>query len=673
MSVYFVFFQSYLLFSVFIYLTALLGFVIWQCLPVKNAQPHKVQSLFYSLLLGICIIVVFFSLYITVFKTINIVFLLMGALLIWRYYNKEFVLPKSLWANILAFSKAHYLKILLYSIPFIAFEALFYFNHTGFKYVIPFVDYIDMYNISQVITLTGQENNKYLLSNFYYPQFHGVAPYHFFELWTNGFLSSILPLPGTLTLMLFVYPFFYFTSFVGVLALWEHYGRLNTQKVILSFFILFVGGMFFEFYKNYELLKWYGGNVGNIVHIWGKKAAVLYPFIIAALIAFARAKQALFVVLMLCMGVVAIGVMPGIAGGLFLFLLLNKWHKALNRKDLNFSFLVYLIFILSFMGVFLFFGNKNEDSLGFTAILSDLFNALDADYLKTIFFRVIFPALRLIVIFSPFLVFVIYALYRLKKGKHDYLGLLFKGLLLVTLILFVGNITGAVASINIFSGGQFFSYLFPLLIVYIIFAFVVFYSTFPLYPLNKKTVMPLVFLIFFLTACTYNIYNNVKMHKHYKNVSLSMYGDTYIQNITTYLNAKNLNPLGVSFLGQEDIQQYPLNAYGITGLTFTGMSVKLTEEFHATSLLSIFELNLDTSSRFASALLKSFEFYNFVQKQKSKGHFAGYEQAKVDFIEHFGIDYALVYKNAQLPAALNKRIKKEFRDSVSGQRFVVFY
>jgi len=552
------------------------------------------------------------------------------------------------------------------------FEAIWFFKAGSFHFIIPFVDYIDMYNISNVITLTGQENNKYLLSNFYYSQFHGIAPYHFFELWLNGFLTSILPFAGTLTLMLFVYPLFYFASYIGLLAVWEHYGNVNIYKMILSFLLLFVGGMYFEFYLKYELLKWCGGDVGNLTHIWGKKSAVLYPFIFVAYLKFVEKKYFIATGAVLCLGLLSIGVMPGIAGGIILFALSNIFHKTFSKIDLKWLFILLFVFVTSFVFIYFLWGNKSEDSLGFINIISEFFKAFNITFIKTLFFRTVFPFLRLAVIFSPFIIFVLYVLFKKNEAVKDSINDLKKLFYIIVLILLTGSLVGALASINLFSGGQFFSYLIPVLIIFIIFIFVLEFSSFSLKHNSLSTYLHVFILLFFIGATSYNIYNNIKLQQHYKNISLGLYGEKYLEDVTNYLNKNNLNPLGVCFMGKEDVSNYPLDAYGITGLTFSGMSVKLTKKFNAVSNLSIFDLKADTSDTFSKQLFKSFEFYNFVKAQKKKNEFLSIQQSQIDFINHFSIDYALIYKNGVLPEALNKKIKLRIDDTVSGQSFLIF-
>ncbi|MDD3875732.1 MAG: hypothetical protein PHT69_03870 [Bacteroidales bacterium] len=672
MALFLLLLQNYFIFFSFILITALLGFTIWHLLPIKKNDPKSVLSLFYSLLFGICVIVVFFSLFITNFKTINISLIFLGILLIAKYFRKDSINYKENYSKITDFAKNHTIRILIFSLPFFLFEAFYFFNNEDFHYIIPFVDYIDMHNISQVITQTGQENNKYLLTNFYYPQFHGIAPYHFFELWLNGFLSYFLPLPGTLTLMLFVYPFFYFTSFIGLIAIWEQYGKLNLFKYILSLIILITGGMYFKFYNNFQILEFYGGNVGNLMHIWGKKSAVLYPFIIAAYLSMAMKEYILSLAFWLCLGVIAIGVLPGIAGGIFIFIITNFIHKSFSKKEYKTAILLYLIFIPFFGSLYFLWGNKNEESLGFSTIIYDVITALDYDFIKVIFFRTIFPVLRMVIIFSPFLLFIIYVLWQVKKNDKSSYKLLIQFSLINFFILTVGSITGGIASINIFSGGQFFTYLFPIFIVLTIYSFILFFSSFQLKPLNFTKVIAVLFFIFFILSCSYNIYNNFNLQNHYKNQSLKMYDSDYLKEITEYLNNNSINPLGVSFIGQNDIIKYPLNAYGITGLTFTGLSIKLTKNFHATSNLSIFDLSIDTTDRFSSALFKSFEFYNFVRDQKLSNNFISYDVSQADFINYFNIDYALVYKDGKLPETISRKIIKHITDPVSGQQFIVF-
>jgi len=662
-----VFSKYYIIFFLIVFSIALTGHTLYSLLPVKKDISNRFLSLFLSLLIGVVFLITIFSVIATGFKTVNLLFLLLGGFLIYINYDRNAIRTKSFIKDTICFIKQNILILFILCIPFYAYEAIWFLRDGSFNFVIPFVDYVDMYNISQVITLTGQENNKYLLSNFYYPQFKGISPYHFFELWFNGSLSYILKLPGALTLMLFVYPFFYFTAYIGILAFWENYGIINIYKILISFLLLFTGGMFFSFYENYELLKWYGGSVGNIAHIWGKKMSVLYPFIIAAYLCFIKNKYICAIILFLSACIAAIGIMPGIVAGIFLFIVSNKIHKTLSKNDIKLSLIVFFTFFITLLIVFFAFGNKNQDSLGFTTIVADFFKAFNPSNMKVIFDRFVYPVLRLTVIFSPFLIFVLYVFLKYKRGIKEIIVLLF----FIVLTMISGALVGAYASINIFSGIQFFAYTFCMLIIYIMLCFVIEYSKNNIWPLTSKSVLPFAFILFFVFSTSYNIHNNIKLQKHYKNKSEKLYSYTYLEQITNFLNNNNINPLGVCFMGKQDIAEYPLNAYGITGLTFSGMSIKLTNDFHAVSNLSIFDLSFNPTGGFPLQLFKSFEFYNFVEAQKNKLEFTSIKQSQLDFIKQNSIQYVLVYKNAEIPEGLLSRIKLKFTDEKSGQRFVV--
>ncbi len=672
MSLYLLYLKFFSIHFALVLLISFTGNIIYNILKPLNEESRKYTVLLYSLLIGVVTYVTLFSIITTGFKTVNILFLLFLFFYLHRI-KYRINLTRHVLSESIGFAKKHILFILFFSLLFYLYEAIWYFKPGEFNNIIPFVDYVDMYNISQVISQTGQENNKYLISNYYYyAQFHGISPYHFFELWLNGLFSTILPISGALTLMLFVYPLFYFASYIGILAVWEYYGEVNIFKKIISLFLLFVGGMYFEFYNKYELLKWYGGNVGNIAHIWGKKSAILYPFIFSAFICFLNRRYWISIALILALCIVSIGVMPGITGGVFLFLIFNFLHKTFPKDELRKVFLLYLSFIVAFVIIFFVWGNKNEESLGFSNIVLGFFKGFDWAFAKTVFFRILFPVLRLIVIYSPYLIFALIILFIKPPLKSSSRKELKQLLVLLYLILFVGSVAGAVASINIFSGGQFFGYLLPFLLIFILFCFSK-EITFFKWQLNRRMLLfQLPFILFFIVSGSYNFSNNIKLQRVYKEYSLNLYSDTYLKNVTTYLNTHSLNPLGVCFMGKEDITKYPLNAYGLTGITFSGMSVKLTDRFHAVSNLSIFDMSLDTSDTFSKSLFKSFEFYNYVKDHQEKYLFTTYEDAKISFINDFNIDYALVYKHGIIPAELEEKISVSYSDSLSGQRLIVF-
>lgn len=626
-------------------------------------------SYFFTFLASVTFVIIVYSIFKTGFKTISIAFIPLIFVLIYKQklnYNNL----REVFKNI---SIAKFLICLFIAFIFFFYEAAFLMKNELFCYNIPYCDFTYYSDISSFLHLSGQEN-RFLLSNVYFDSFNGIVPYHYFELWLTGLISYLFNIPGIVALMQFVYPTFYFITFLGILALWEQFAKINTYKIILGFLLLFVGGVFFNFYKDYELLKYYSSSIASILYIWSKKIPPVFPFIILFFIAIKNNKLKLGLMSLLATCVVSIGMFPGIICGLILFGITNPFHKSINKK-MVFQLLIYtLFFFLFFLLIYLLFGNRNSGEFGYKQIFNNFIESINSIYFKKILFGIIFPIIRYILFYSPFILIGILVFFKYKKEKKDISQI--KIATIIFLSCFIsGSIIGGI-SFNIFNASQFLFHQGIFLQVLIIFICISFLSEFTnIFSIFKNKITSLVFGLL-ITVLFYNAYNiitfNINMNK--MNRREPFYSNTYLFNVTKYLNEnqEHINRFGVAFMGNEDILKYPFTYFGTASLIFSGMSLKFTNDLYYTSNLSIFDVKVDTTDVVIADFFKAFEFYNFVKKQKIENSFISIDSSKVQFIKKYNIEFAIIYKDGKLPKCFENKIKYKIEDFVSGEKFVVF-
>ncbi len=155
----------------------LIVFYFVGCLISGNKKTVSTNDLFFHLLLGLISCIVLYSLIICIGKSI---FLLSIPIILMLLFQKK---EKDYSKNIeLSSHKIHLLFITFLALIFTFKSSLFYF----FQSIYP--DYSFYAKISYYLNLTGQENEFHIF-NIYSTKYHGITPYHYFELWLNSFVN----------------------------------------------------------------------------------------------------------------------------------------------------------------------------------------------------------------------------------------------------------------------------------------------------------------------------------------------------------------------------------------------------------------------------------------------------------------------------------------------------
>jgi len=656
--------RYYIFFLLLIFFFLFVGNFIIVFLTFNKTKENKYLTLFFQFISGLIFTILIFSIIKSNFRTVNILFIVILIILILKYYKSIIWIKSKLFIESVVVLLKRFPLVIILAFPFYFFQAFFLLKSGHFNFVTPFIDYIWYNDISEILSKTGQEN-KELLTNLYFPEFNGINPYHYFELWINAFFIEITNIPGITCLMLFVYPLLYLLSLIGLLSIWEHFSKVNIYKIIICYLLFFIGGIYFDFFKNYELLKYSGYLHVNIFNVWNKKLAVLYPFIILSYLFFIQNKKDIGLIFLLFICIIALGSLPGIAGGIILILILNYWLKFLSKKEFKYVVISIIVFFFSYLTIFYICGNKNKENVADTAYINILLSSLQFSNLKYIIFKSVFPFIRVILFFSPFIAFICYVyIIELKNKDVKHFNILY---LLVGIILVTGTITSGIA-FKLYIGGEFFLWVMPLFWVLFNLSFIVYFRHLKLNKYNLPV------FLFFISIFGYNLFLDIKNHYENKLTSSAKYSDQYLFTVKKILDNSRINNYGICFIGQNDIDKIngekSGNPVSLNNKIICFARI-FSNKYYGVSNLSILDMSLNKSNLCDNIWLSSYEFYHFVKLQKRNKIFTSIENSQLDFIDINKVDFAFIYPNAIVPQQFTKKIKYQLIDSVSGEKFVV--
>ena len=210
-------------------------------------------NLFMKTLLGLMLSVIIYSLINSSFKTIHILLVL-----IIIFFILEFLLFKRKNAQAVVLQSHMYMEnkndtAMLQKICFLFLISLFIYvwfatevlKWSGnFNYLLNYNDKVYYSNISMMLGLTGQENRNGI-NNLLDFNYHGLEPYHYFEMWLNAMLSSVYGSLHFVTLYLLTYTLTNFIVVLGIFALTERMCKVNLRIQVCVFMFLFTGGLYF--------------------------------------------------------------------------------------------------------------------------------------------------------------------------------------------------------------------------------------------------------------------------------------------------------------------------------------------------------------------------------------------------------------------------------------------
>lgn len=612
-----------------------------------NDKPFKVQ--FLSLLFGLIISVITFSLIQSSFLTINLGVLMLCLIYIFTgniNFKKEFKWNNYNW------------KILIFAFFVIIFQfgVTYFIKGPSHKFPFPiyFGDHLFYSEVSEVLNKEGVENT-FRIDNLLSSQFLGLTPYHYFDLWLNALISKVFNIPPLFSLELIANTLIRVIGILGILSIFERFGKITFLSYLIAFFSVFISGLYLSIYdNNYVLGYWWH----TVYTIYGyPKLAYNFIVLIASLILFDKKNILPSVGLLLCLVIFNIANGPGILGGVCLGSLIL--YLVSNKKKNLISAIALSVLVLIFIGVFYYFNKSKLDTYAPISIkaflIEDTFQKIKLLLAQTVSICVFYiPLLFVFVSKSLRLKF----LYLLKSAKEL--------MVIIGCILLVGY----VFSIFYFKLGdsyQFFDNLFiPVVNIFICIIFHLIAD----FLINSKQIIRILvsvsLCVFLGASCFFAVKD--EFNKQLKRSQF--YSISYLSAISSELREVE-NPIGVGFYLTAKVDKSYLPYYGINNL---GPYLPIMRQGFNTVNLSTYEFlqGLGNEPSTYRAMYQSSIFTRFVLSQKKNREFLNVENSQIAFMKENKTKFAIVEKGAVIPKELNVSAKKIIKDIKSGEKFYLF-
>lgn len=337
-----------------IVISALLGYFI-------SFFFKKISSINFpkATLLGLALIVVFYSLFKTTFNTINILCIPLFIFYLWSQNSKRELTLKKIFH--LVISKNLFFVLIVHFFTFIYFSFLYFdFDLFEIKYV--WYDTVYYSNLSRGINNSNVENSSSVFYQF--SNIKHVNLYHYFDIWLNIIATKISGLSHYTTLVLVTYPVllsvFYFT-------LIDRFKKSKIQLLIMA--IILPIAVNTPFFPKEGFFSIYGLHL-NIFSIDNSKILINYILILTCSFALLDKKinEFLFYSLLTVIfySTTIISIIPTV-GILLLLVMIKRKYFETQKVEIKKYFYVFVFFILT-LALFLLlnkFKHKDTDSLQF--------------------------------------------------------------------------------------------------------------------------------------------------------------------------------------------------------------------------------------------------------------------------------------------------------------------
>jgi len=634
----------------------------------KSVLKTNLSIVFSRLIVGLFFYVFIFSLIKAEGETSNI--LIIPILLSIFYLIKKYKYAEYNTINII---NKNLFFIFIGSVIFILLHSYLFLKNEKFPFVLPYYDLVIYSDISNCLSIFGIENRA-LWANVFFQETNKIIYYHFFELWVNAviiFFFKTLALP---TYLFITIPCFYTILFIGILSLWEFYGKLNVYKVILSFCFMFFEGLYLLFYDNFSFLDFIQERTYThsiLFSVQGTKLILPTIVLIMGIISLQNKKENLFYLLLLILPILFLSMFAPIIGT---FLIIIAYKLVFNIKNKKYWYLAISIslYILIFV-LFPIISNINIPSNTEISLKEKLvenwnfiyYRLLNYQYFKNIFRAIIMHPLPYIVLYGP--TFILFAgIYKNNKNNFEFnvveMLKLFLSFFIVAIISssIVCYMVDSVQIITNIMDVVLFS-------VFVVFS-IAFFSNFKKsnknniiynYVIAFSIISILLFNIFtkFIITPTYNYlgYNN------YNN-----YNNNYFYNINNYTLKNGKSSL--AYFEYNDIIDYK-----------SEMKRKILNNNDFYLYMKNIEYTVDLSLVYINCKNEGWHIKPWLDKILDNAIFNLYlknnnltniKEAQIKYILENKIRYLILSKNINIPSELKNYIDIIFIDEYSGDKFI---
>jgi hypothetical protein len=664
-------FLSYFFFAIL--MLALVLLIGKLSLSFIQLPRKKFLRIFIELSAGITLLIIVYSLIRSGFNTINLLFLIVVPYYIYTKRKGKAIQYVSFSFNI----REYFIELIW---VFILFIPVYFFkiipiaqNWNG-SFPIGDLDYFYYSKLSDSLRLYGIENKPVELKLLHPDIFNGCVPYHYCELWLNAFIVWLFKLNSAKTMILLTYPALLLLVNIGFISFIEKRLKVDVLVIILGFLLLFFEGIYLPFYSHFNYLNdqssW---RVMSLTLLqYGKYSFPCLFFLLFLVEYFHGLKKSAFVLLG-SMIVSSIGVLPGIIGGVFLFLMIDLFIKNFKLKD-KIHLLLYFILLLICYYLFYHFNQTTFTSKYVTSssnldhIISDPLNF--NGYYKVIkatynVFSLYLPRLTLFML--PFFVMAVCLKIRYRKEVlNDYYSLV----VLISTIFISGSIASVIVG-DLLDSLQIFTNLVPLF--YLLFSLmcadiIIFFKY-----KGSSIVWQLGIYIVILYLC----FNVRYVYNSSKNIFQEgkEYSTGYIYDVSSeIIKEKDAETVVVGvLLDENDFAQPGIPNYALVLGYYPGTFIHYIDNHYIQIPLNNYLLfdEMDSLAVYDRYYLEISEFYSYVQDQKINHNFTSYEKSQLDFIKKYDVKYLFTKKSVIISDSIRAYVEKEIIDNGSGEKFYI--
>ncbi|MBF0432668.1 MAG: hypothetical protein HQK83_15395 [Fibrobacteria bacterium] len=653
------------------------GHIILYCLySPDHLKNTKFLTLFCELSTGFCAWIVCCSLIKTSFETVNIFFLVVPLYLILfsKSRQKLFSLKRIAQLNIKQIFSGT-LTLFALVIPVFLVQVSLNFDMYG-NLLNPHLDTYYYAKQAFINNTTGIEGGNNI--NLIFPEYgNRHIPYHYFELWFIGFISSFFRNSPMFSFLLVVIPVFGVALFTGLLCILEHYKRLKYYDFIFIFTLLFVGCIHLPGFDS-EKLNYMNLNLLNtsLFSHFTKKMIVVSFFSLCFLIAYIKNHTRFAIIIFACLPMANVALLPAAAGGLCLFVFVT-WlrHILFHKGSFEYKFVLFLIvWYLSFAAFY-------SPDLGY--IVDKFSNSVDKPETKIVTLKsalsqttgfhiywikrkLLLPLIKCVFFYSPYIFIIILFFKRSYKNKKQVLSPLFmlfstcifSGLAMYGFLIRPqaadGDFFGAFHSAEAI---QFFSHTLPMINMLIAFLLILTWDTLlKNYQKNFISRLRILIVLLIYTFCMVLQIKGVLPETRTLTAN-NYYSEEYLQKTSEIISQYDHDIILTTVWHRKTQDFGPFtNKYAITST-------------HIAALGYVCEVNLIDSIFIFRHRFHTFG--KFIELEKKKGVFKSLNQSRLNFIRKYDVKIHIQHPD-EIFFIPEEMVEQRITDKKTGEIFIVF-
>lgn len=530
------------------------------------------------------------------------------------------------------------------------------FNNS-FPYAIPHKDEIYYTNISTALIEWGYENRQgaYIHTSLV----PATEPYHYFDLWFTAMVSFFTGTPTILSVSLICLPFFSVLTIFGILSVFETTGPLRSWHYGVAPLLLFTRGAYLVL-NNPDIL-WAQNFSETLLEFKSEKLGVIYVIALLAFRFILSGNIMAGIAAFLILPIVSIGNLPGLAGGLLLFIVLALFVRRITIREFLRSFL-YISLVGIFIWLFYRLTSGQEGNaylkngvLVFTDLSEFSFQSVKVTGIELLV-RILHNPWRTLVIHLPFLILAFIAV----RENRQYA----KAAVLM-MCVYTASLLAFGFFYKLLDAPQFYTNNLPILNVFLLIGVIIFINSGALNRLIRKIIflgavsLLVVILVFSLFAYSDSLmFTELYSQKYLQEVSLLHSKLTEKKEVAVFYNPEQ----------EPDLYNCDKSGPNVMYLPFL-------PKFKPPVDINVFAMEGWSRDKEIAVIQKRFmrnsPFYRFVMEQVAAGKFTDIPTAQLDYLRQKHIQYLFVSPGIRLNHELVSLVKKRIKDERSGEQLLV--